>query len=78
MNESQEDICLEMEENHRITDEEANAMIKKTYGITSSQAIQNLEAQKRDDILRNLKENGLSIRQIERLTGINRGVILRA
>ena len=78
MNESQEDICLEMEENHRITDEEANAMIKKTYGLTSSQAIQSLEAQKRDDILRNLKENGLSIRQIERLTGINRGVILRA
>lgn len=77
MNESQEDICLEMEENHRITDEEANAMIKKTYGLTSSQAIQNLEAQKRDDILRNLKENGLSIRQIERLTGTNRGVILR-
>ena len=77
MNESLEDICLEMEENHRITDEEANAMIKKTYGLTSSQAIQNLEAQKRDDILRNLKENGLSIRQIERLTGINRGVILR-
>ena len=77
MNESQEDICLEREENHRITDEEANAMIKKTYGLTSSQAIQNLEAQKRDDILRNLKENGLSIRQIERLTGTNRGVILR-
>ena len=31
MNESQEDICLEMEENHRITDEEANAMISALW-----------------------------------------------
>ncbi len=77
MNESQEDICLEMEENHRVTDQDARAMINKTYGLTSSQAIQSLEAKKRDAILRSLKENGLSIRQIERLTGINRGVILR-
>ena len=52
-------------------------MIKKTYGLASPQAIQRLEPQKRDSVLRNLKENGLSIRQIERLTGINRGVILR-
>ena len=33
---------------------------------------------KRDDILKALKTKGLSIRQIERLTGINRGVIHNA
>ena len=77
MNELQEDNCLEMEDKHRVTDQSARELIKKTYGLTSSQAIQGLEARKRDAILKNLKEKGLSIRQIERLTGINRGVILR-
>jgi hypothetical protein len=33
---------------------------------------------KRDAALRELKEKGLSVRQIERLTGINIGVVFKA
>jgi hypothetical protein len=33
---------------------------------------------KRDAALRKLKSKGLSVRQLERLTGINRGVIQKA
>lgn len=78
MNEPQEDNCLEMQANHQLTDQEARAMIKKTYGFNSLQAIQSMSTQMRDEVLKNLKESGLSIRRIERLTGINRGIILRA
>jgi transposase-like protein len=36
-----------------------------------------MDRAKRDECLILLKQNGLSCRQIERLTGINRGVIQR-
>ena len=41
--------------------------------------LQKLETLKRDAYLKELKEiYGLSIRQIERLAGINRGIVQRA
>ena len=46
--------------------------------LESGTQIQNMDKKKRDQALSILKEEGLSIRQIERLTGINRGVVLKA
>lgn len=44
----------------------------------SGTQLQKMNKEERDEALRLLKDEGLSVRQIERLTGINRGVVLRA
>ena len=41
-------------------------------------ALQALDRKARNEALKRLKTRGLTIRQIERLTGINRGVIQKA
>ena len=71
--------CLDMEKKISITDEEARDIIKKVCKVNHAGELQNMEINKRNIYLKELKEqHGLSIRQIERVTGINRGVILKA
>ena len=70
------DICLDIGEKSRITDEEARAIIKKVCNLYNAIELQTLDISTRDRYLKELKEkHSLSIRQIERLTGINRGVV---
>ena len=72
-------LCLDIGEKHHIADEEARNIIEKVCKIQNASDIQKLEIGTRNDYLRDLKElQGLSIRQIERLTGINRGIVLKA
>lgn len=52
--------------------------LKNCLGIASGTVLQSYNRANRDMALSKLKERGLSIRQIERLTGINRGTIQRA
>lgn len=78
MEAKEEKICLEISEQVRLTDEKAIAIIKKKTKVKNMQEIQQLDIDKRDTILAMLKKEGLSIRQISRLTGINRGVVLKA
>ena len=59
-------------------DEWAKAVIKKTLNIESGTKLQTYDWETRNDAIRSLKKNGLSIRQIERLTGISKGSIQRA
>lgn len=40
--------------------------------------LKNLSRPRRDECLSELKSMGLSVRQIERLTGINRGIVQKA
>lgn len=75
--EQTEDKCLEMEESFRLTDEEAEDIIRKKYDAASGMQLRSFEREKRDRCLRELKEEGLSTRQIERITGINRSIILK-
>lgn len=71
--------CLELEGRHRITDEEARKIISTTCKVKNAIDVQRLEMHLRNRCLKELKDaHGLSIRQIERLTGINRGVVLKA
>ena len=78
MHENDNSNCLEVVELTRLTDEKAIEIIKKTARIKNVQSIQNFDINKRDKLLRILKERGISIRQLSRLTGINRGIILKA
>ena len=78
MRESEEVNCLEIIDQNRLTDEKAIDIIKKKYKVKNAQAIQGLSTEERNKVLHKLKEEGLSIRQISRLTGINRGTVLKA
>ena len=75
--EENDDKCLEYEEIIRIDDIEATKIIKKIAGVKKGKQIQDFEKEKRDKVIKKLKNNGLSIRQIERLTGIGFNVVKR-
>jgi len=74
---SNNDNCLDIEENRRITDDEAIEIIKKICNVSYCTEVQTLENDKKNRCLKVLKEEGLSTRQIARLTGISRGIILK-
>lgn len=80
INTENNDSCLEIEANPqiRITDEKAKKIIHKKAKCDSVADFQEIPKAKRDKLLRVLKEQGLSIRQISRLTGTPKGVVERA
>jgi len=74
-----DDCCLDIEEKCILTDEEGLKLIMEICQVTNAPELQSLGKSTRDSYLKQLKEEyHLSIRQIERLTGINRGVIFKA
>lgn len=75
---SNKDRCLDIEENRRLRDDEAIEIIKKACDVSNCTEIQILEKDKKNSYLKILKEEGLSTRQIARLTGISRGIVLKA
>lgn len=68
--------CLEIEEKIKIKDSEAIKIIQKSCNINNPIDIQKMSLIERDSNLRKLKNEGLSSRQIARLTGISRKIIL--
>jgi len=52
-------------------------LLKNVCNVLHCKEVQILERNKRNKYLRIIKENGLSTRQIARLTGISRGTILK-
>jgi REP element-mobilizing transposase RayT len=68
--------CLDIEDGaRRLTDKEALEIIRKLCKVGNARELQNLDVKKRDRYIAAMKEKGLSIRQIERLTGISFGII---
>lgn len=69
--------CLDIEgpSRGRPSDDQVWAYIKDETGVTNSSAFQQLDSETRCRVLKELKEKGASHRQLERLTGIGRGVI---
>ncbi len=78
INKDYDDKCLDIQEKQRLTDHEARKIIKTHCKIDHAIDIQKFDIVKRNLYIKELKERyGLSIRQVERLTGISRGVIQR-
>lgn len=75
--EENDDKCLEYEELVRIDDIEATKIIIKVARVKNTRQVKNFEKEKRNKIIKELKNKGLSIRQIERLTGISFGIVRR-
>ena len=62
----------------RLSESEAKRAMARVLGDLNPYDIRALGVGERNDILRKLKEAGLSVRQIERATSIGRGIIARA
>ena len=73
------EICLDVEEGQSaISDEKLKEKIREKFGIDAIR-ISNEESGKQQAILRELKQlKGVSVRQIERATGLPRMKIWRA
>jgi hypothetical protein len=79
MNEKAEDIGIMVYRPTKLTDQEAKLAIQRTTGIAIPAELQAMEKGKRDEILRQIKKiDGITTRQIARLTGITQSVIVRA
>lgn len=79
VNQGNDDSCLDAFLKIKKTDKEAREIIKKVSRLENIKELSNIEKVNRDIILRKLKKDySVSVRQIERLTGINRGIVLKA
>jgi len=77
MNEYTEDKCLENDEKYRMTDQEVKLYFAGC-GLVDINELKQLEKGQREDIIRTVKAlNGVTIRQISRITGISKSVIDR-
>lgn len=75
-------FCLDIEgsSRRRPSDDQIWLKIKDKTGVTNStsfQQLDELDENKREEIFLELKDCGASLRQLERLTGIGKGVIHR-
>ena len=69
-NEKNEDICLELDfTKTNINDIDAKKMIKRITGCISVTEFQSLPKEQREIYIHKMKESGISLRQISRLTG---------
>ena len=67
------DFNNEMEQ--RVTDEKARQYLTELIGNNSGTTLQHYDKESRNEIIRQLKSYGASIRQISRLTGVSFGII---
>ena len=72
-----DDRCLEFDSTNRLSDAEALDVLRSISGCSNPQMLQDLVKTERDEEILRLKRSGLSVRQIARLTGINRNTIQR-
>jgi len=73
------DKCLEDMETRALTDSQAREVIEKVLNNKSFKTLHEMNKADRDMVLRRLKEiEGLSIRQISRLTGASFNIVKRA
>ena len=69
---------MDIHAKENLTDRQAIDIIRKKFRIDNALRIAMMPPEQRNQLIRKLKDEGLSIRQISRLTGVNRGVVLRA
>lgn len=78
MNEINDDLCMEELMRERLSDHDVLDYLR-TLGITSNSMLQQMSKGEKDTVLTMLmKLNGVSIRQISRITGFSKSVVQRA
>lgn len=73
-----DDVCLEDQFITDYADAKALKMIRDCLGVGSGSELQRMEREERNEALRKLKEQGLSVRTIARLTGISKNTVQKA
>lgn len=73
--EDNNDTCLDISNTFRLNDDEAKAIIEHYSQCKNSSDFQKLDSKTRDEFIAIFKQNGLSIRQISRLTGISFAIV---
>lgn len=77
MNEQNDDQCLDLSERVKVSDEEVRDYLRK-LGVVNAGMLQHMDREARNYILARLLElEGVSIRQLSRITGIPKSVIAR-
>jgi len=67
-----DDRCMDISQNKRMSDEKAIRMIKKKFSVNSSKDVADFELEKKQVSVRFLLDEGMSVLQISRVTGISR------
>lgn len=75
LNTPNEDQCMDFTDGNRVSDMEAKAMIETLTKCKNVAQFQALDAATRNQAISILKEQGLSIRQISRLTGTSFNIV---
>jgi len=76
-NESTIDYCMDVSaEARNINDADGAAIMQSVSNCASSAEFQSLDASQRARFIKELKQRGLSIRQISRLTGVSFGIVI--
>ncbi len=71
-----DDNCLDIDkQKFRISENDAIKIIRKISKCNNATEFQKLSDKDRGKYIKKLKDNGLSIRQISRLTGISKGIV---
>ncbi|EGO64120.1 transposase [Acetonema longum] len=79
MNEKPEETAVMSYTSYKLTDQDAKLAIQNIAKVSIPVELQTIEKEKRDELLRRIKKvEGISTRQIARLTGISQSVIARA
>lgn len=73
-----EDQGMEMKNNRSLSEQDVIAMVLNFSGLQNPLEVFHMEKCKRDLLFFELKKNGASIRQLSRITGVNRNSIQRA
>ena len=73
-----EDRCLEYDSTYSFSDADTINLLTELTGERNPQLLQEFDRVKRDEIIRELKSQGATVRQISRLTGLNRNIVQRA
>jgi len=70
------DNCIDVSDDaNRINDTDGASIVQAVSGCISVSEFQSLDISERDRLIRELRDKGLSIRQISRLTGISVGIV---
>lgn len=75
-----EDNCLDVDDKMRkqLSDEDTSKLIKKLTKSDNVLILHQIDKNERNRTLRNLKEMGCTVRQLERITGLGRRIIEKA
>jgi putative transposase len=78
MNERADDKCMENSFNHNIKTDQEVRSIFVSYGIDDMDGLKRLEASSRNEIIKTIKKtDGITVRQLSRITGISKSLIDR-